>query len=383
MIVLRDAWFIARKDVQYLLRRRETMVWTFVMPVLFFYFIGTITGNFGGGGKRQDSLAVVAHADAGFLLDQLEMRLREQDYAITAVDPGDDEQIGSFSRRLFVPRGFTASVLAGEQVTLRLLRRGQGLGADYDRIRVGRAVYTLLADIVVTGEEGEALSAKTLERLNATPRALTLEVSPAGERKKIPTGFEQAIPGTMVMFTLLVLLTSGAVLLVGERKEGLLRRLASTPIEKRSVVLGKWGGRMALGMVQIGFAMVAGTLMFGMDWGPNLPMVLVALFVYAGLVAGLGILLGSLARTEGQVIGLGVVSANVLAALGGCWWPIEVTPAWMQSTSVFLPTGLAMNILHRLVSFGAPPTSVIPQVLIMAAAGLVVGWLAVRAFRYQ
>ena len=37
----RDAWFIARSDVRYLLMKRETILWTFVMPIIFFYFIGT------------------------------------------------------------------------------------------------------------------------------------------------------------------------------------------------------------------------------------------------------------------------------------------------------------------------------------------------------
>ena len=44
------------------------------------------------------------------------------------------------------------------------------------------------------------------------------------------------------MFTLLVLLSSGAAQLVVEREQGLLRRLASTPIPRGSVVLGKWAG---------------------------------------------------------------------------------------------------------------------------------------------
>ena len=55
------------------------------------------------------------------------------------------------------------------------------------------------------------------------PRALTLSVTSAGKRLVPPIGFAQAVPGTMVMFTMLVLLTSGAVTLVVEREQGLLR----------------------------------------------------------------------------------------------------------------------------------------------------------------
>ena len=68
-------------------------------------------------------------------------------------------------------------------------------------------------------------------------------------------GLDQSIPGMMVMFTLLVLLTSGASTLVQERNEGLLKRLASTPISRGELVGGKWIGKMILGAVQITFAM--------------------------------------------------------------------------------------------------------------------------------
>ncbi|MFQ5527063.1 MAG: ABC transporter permease [Thermoanaerobaculia bacterium] len=380
--MLAKAWFIARKDVQYMLRRWETVLWTFVMPIIFFYFIGTITAGFGPGpGSGKTSIALNVPADSGLLADQLVRRLEDQDYDVHRFE--DPFQLADYRRRLTIPAGLTASVLSRESAELQMVRSGDGIGADYDDFRVGRAVYSLLADLIVVSQEGREPKAEAFEALNMAPRALTLEVAQAGERKRIPTGFEQAIPGTMVMFTLLVLLTSGAVLLVIERQEGLLRRLASTPISRGTVVLGKWGGRMALAIVQIGFAMIAGTLFFKVHWGPHLAMVLLVLFAYASLTAGLGILLGSLARTEGQAVGLGVLSANVLAALGGCWWPIEITPEWMQKFAVFLPTGATMDALHQLVSFAAPAGRAVSHVLALLAAALLVGWLSSRVFRYQ
>jgi len=219
--------------------------------------------------------------------------------------------------------------------------------------------------------------------LNEMPRALQLEVKPAGARKRIPTGFEQAIPGIMVMFTLMVMATSGSILLLLERKAGLLRRLASTPISRRSIVVGKCSGKLALGIVQIGFAMLAGTFLFKMDWGPDLPAVIAVMIVYGAMMAALGVVLGSVAQSPGQAIAIGVISTNVLAALGGCWWPIEVAPEWMQTLQLFLPTGWAMNALHKLISFGAGAASVVPHLLGMAAATLVLVGVSVKVFRFE
>ena len=187
----------------------------------------------------------------------------------------------------------------------------------------------------------------------------------------------------MVMFTMLVLLTSGAVTLVVERDQGLLKRLASAPFSRGSVVLGKWGARMMLGMVQIVFAMIAGTVLFKMRWGAALPMVVVVMAGWAAFSAGLAVLVANLTRTPAQTAGLGVLSTQLLAALGGCWWPIEITPPWMQKLALAIPTGWAMDALHKLVNFGDAPSAALPHVIALAVGALVLGWIGTRVFKYQ
>ena len=108
-----------------------------------------------------------------------------------------------------------------------------------------------------------------------------------------------------------------------------------------------------------------------------------ALVGWGGLCASLALLLGSLVQNPGQAVGIGVLASNALAALGGCWWPIEITPPWMQTLAMFLPTGWAMDAMHRLISFRAGWASAVPHVLAMFAAATVVGWFAARRFRYQ
>lgn len=380
--MLRAAWFIARKDVQYMLREKETLLWTFIMPIIFFFFIGTISGGFAGDDRpdRPDPLVLTLSPQAGFLADHLATRLEGAGYRFVSPDSVTAE---SNVTRLDIPAAFTDSVLAGHPVTLAVTRKSGGLGADYDQVRVQRAVFAVLGDLVGLAARDEEPTPAALTEAAAVPRHVELRVERAGHRLEIPTGFSQAVPGTMVMFTLFVLLTSGSVLIVIERKQGLLRRLASSPVSRGSVVLGKWGGRLALGLIQIAFAMIVGSVLFHVDWGPNLGALLLVLLAYAGLIAAIGMLLGNFARTEGQAVGIGVLAGNVISALGGCWWPIEVTPLWMQKLSLFLPTGIAMDALHKLVNFGAGPETVIPHIAVMAVAAAAAGWLAARVFRFQ
>ena len=395
--MFRDVRFIAKHDLTTTLRARETIMWVFVMPILFFYFIGTVTSGFGGEEGKRDALALKVGENAGFLADVLASRLAEEDYDVDRAP--SDSAFAAARRRMIIPVAFTDSVLAGHPVKLRYEHKSEGVVADQEQVRMARAVYGVLADLVVTKVRATADSAAAapyvasappapptaddFAKLHAMPRAISLDVKAAGKRHEIPHGFQQAVPGILVMFTLMVMTTSGAILVVIERRRGLLRRLACAPIERRAVVGGKWLGKLAVGIVQIAFGMLAGTVLFHVDWGSDLPTVVLVMLVYGALMAALGLVLGSVARTEAQASSIGVISSNVLGALGGCWWPVEVAPKWMQKLSLFLPTGWAMDALHKLVSFEAGPASVLPHLVGMSIATVVMLAVASRVFRYQ
>ncbi len=83
----------------------------------------------------------------------------------------------------------------------------------------------------------------------------------------------------------------------------------------------------------------------------------------------------------GQAVG--VISTNLLAALGGCWWPVEITPPWAQRLTMLLPTGWAMDALHRLMSFGDSPVAVLPHIAALTVAAIAAGWVIARGFRFQ
>ena len=383
---MRNALFIAWHDLRHQMRQGATLVWVFIMPSVFFYFIGTVTGGFSGAISGGAGTPIVVAAQApGFLQQQIDVRLRDNAFepewreAVVADAEGKMPQ-----RVLTFDANLSDQVLAGNAVTARFDTRASALSRDYEVIRIQRSLYTALADIVTAdARNAGALSAAALVELNNEARVWQLDVAAAGERLVIPSGFQQAIPGILVMFTLLVLLTSGAAMLVVERRQGLLRRLAYAPMSRVEVVAGKWGGRMVLALLQVGTAVLIGTYLFDMQWGPDISMIIVVLASWAAFCASAGLMLGSLAKTEGQASGLGVLVANVLAALGGCWWPIEVVPAWMQKLALFLPSGWAMNGMHKLVSFGAPSLSVDPNVAAIQAGALIQGALATRYFRYE
>jgi ABC-2 type transport system permease protein len=372
--MLKDVFFLISRDLSHLLRRREALLWTFIMPMIFFYFIGSISGGFGRM-DAADLIAVSISPDAGFLAGELTHRLEQRNFRVI-----DDE---NYFRLIRIPAGFTDSVLAGKPVKLDYIRHGSGIDSDYEETRIRRAVFGLSSDVIAIQAKGLTPSAQAFADLASGPHEIALIVSSAGKRKVAPIGFEQAVPGMLVMFTMLVLLNVGGVTILTERRLGILRRLASAPMSRGAVVAGKWGARVSLGLIQIVVAMITGTLLFRVHWGDHIVAIFLVLAAYAGMIALFGLLVGNAARSDGQVIGLGVVLSNVLAALGGCWWPIEITPPWAQKLALVFPTGWAMDALHKLMNFGDSPIAVLPHIAAFLGVGLIAAWVLARKFRFE
>jgi len=61
---MKNILFIAWQDVRNQLRQGSTLLWVFVMPPIFFFFIGTVTGGFSSGlsGGQGTPLTVVAES---------------------------------------------------------------------------------------------------------------------------------------------------------------------------------------------------------------------------------------------------------------------------------------------------------------------------------
>jgi ABC-2 type transport system permease protein len=408
--MLQDAIHLCLADLRHLLRSRETILWVFVMPFVFFYFIGTITGgqSIGGSGSSaptpiaivlptgQDGVeypqidggAETTIADTGgFVIHELARRLEAENFAVRY--RSGIEAASQSGRQLKLP-ALTANVktssdalLEGQAIKPSYRHTRDGMGASLDEIRLQKAIWGLIADLAVFTIEDTTPSPAGFATLAQMDRSLKLDVKTAGKRQDPPVGFAQTVPGTMIMFTMMILLTSGSILLVTERRAGLLRRLASAPISRSSIILGKWASRVALGLVQITFAMIVGMFVFGVDWGSALPMVSVVLLAWACFNASLGLLLANLVANENQMSALAVISSLVLAALGGCWWPIEITPGWMQDLAGFLPTGWAMSSMHQLVHFGNGAEAVLPQLGLLITGTILMGAAAAKRFRFE
>lgn len=375
---MKFVWTIGCNDLRIFLRNRASWVWLFVMPLAFVFFMGFANRGPGGPATPRPPV-VVENADAGILGAQFLALLGDQGLQVLA-----PTNAGEARRGIRIPADFTDTVVAGRQgkVTFQTLPGSENAASALVEIRVARALIALNSLLLehATTHPGLRPTPEALEALRAQPDPVVLRSSHAG-RRPIPTGFGFSLPGVLVMYLLMNLLIFGATSLTWERRSGVLRRIVTHPVTRLQLLAGKLFGLLLLAAVQITFLLVCGHFLFGVNLGDHFLGILAALLVYAWVCASFGLLAGSVVRGEDKVVGLCVLASMVMSALGGCWWPLEIVPAWVQRLAHAFPTAWAMDALHQLITFGAGLDAAAPALGILALFGILANTLALRLFR--
>src|SRR5947199_8804596 len=129
--------------------------------------------------------------------------------------------------------------------------------------------------------------------------------------------------------------------------------------------------------------LVASMLLMHFHLGSQFIPVLVVLLVYAWAEGSFGVLIGSVISRDDKIVGICVLSSMIMAALGGCWWPLEIVPEKVRMLGHIAPPAWAMDALHQLISFGGSWREVAPALLILAAFAAAACALPIRFFRAE
>ncbi len=246
------------------------------------------------------------------------------------------------------------------------------------------------AGIVTTPGEEQAFFGDVLrETLAATeqPPAVPEVRWPEGvavtETRAMATSVEQASAGQIVTWVQITLLGAAEVL-VSERLGGTLRRLLVMPVDRTAVLGGKLLARLVLGLVQMSLLLVVGGLLFGVGWGRHPLGVAIVSVAFALATVSLGILLSTLVQTQGQASSVVIGLSMALAALGGAWFPLEVTPQLYRQVVQILPSTWAMRAYTDLLARNASVVQILPHTgILLGFAALFTCLGTLRFRRYQ
>ncbi|PJA73405.1 hypothetical protein CO151_13670 [bacterium CG_4_9_14_3_um_filter_65_15] len=388
---MRRIWHLALHDTRLFLVARENLFFMFLMPVMFMLFFSVV---FRGNGPTDVSISLqVVDRDSGFLSRAFVKQLESGRFDVVAVAPAAADST-AYIRRLIIPVGFTDSVLAHRPVDVALTKKSDS-NLEYDaaaEVRLRQVQARFLGALARWNQEAvseiSVADQEALLALIAEQPRLTVAAEFAGSGRPVPSGAGQSIPGMLAMFMVMTVAIGGSESLTREKLGGTLARLATTTYSTGEILGGKLLHLVLVGMVQAMVLMAAGQAigrlgLFGIDfsWGPRYWVVLVGLVPYAFAVGGVTLLLGGLFRTTQQAESLGWMVGMVFAALGGCWWPLEIMPRGAQILGGFFPTFWAMKALHAVVTFGRGLDGILLPMAVLAGFGALFAWLGARTMK--
>jgi ABC-2 type transport system permease protein len=417
---MKRSWFpvtlsVARKDCKILLKDRGTLIYLFVLPLLFILALGGATGV-ESTPKEKAILLPVVNLDAGSeasqtLLDALnrgggiQCELYDEAKAKALLDRG------KITRLLTIPANYEVDLQSGHAVTLHLVNASDasvtkseavhrvvaGVAADLSLQSQLISSFRQMADMQAgVSPEQQAFTTEIIveqaqsqfERSRTEPLLGLQEIWPEhlleqDEQELNPLNVY--VPGFAVLFIFLTAQTT-AQSIYEEKKTGSFRRLLAAPIDKLTILVGKMAPNFVTSLIQIVVLFGAGVYLFpligldGMALGNDpLALVLVCLVVLL-CSASLGVLIAGIARTEAQISAL----SQVLL------WIFGFAAIWLDKFALTSPFGIVSKVIPHTWANGAfldlfvrghGLTDIVPSILVLL--GFTLAFFAVGLWRFD
>jgi ABC-2 type transport system permease protein len=216
-----------------------------------------------------------------------------------------------------------------------------------------------------------------------TTATISYAETPGGRPYKMIDFF---LPG-MIGFSLIGSAVFGVAFVFFSLRETLvLKRLYSTPIRKKYIILGESFSRVVFQLMTVVVLVLFGKYAYGFtlahEWFTFFDILFLS-FLALLVFMGFGFLISSVAKNQHVI----PIYANLFMFpqyfLSGTFFPKEALPEFMQPLIRFLPL-TAVNDAMRNVAFeGASLTSCWQEILILAGWGILVYAVTIRVFRWE
>jgi ABC-2 type transport system permease protein len=398
---------IALKDMLQVLREKSVALFQVAMPVAFTFFMALAYWGAAQPADPRLALGWVNQDAGGLLVEELRAVLAGSgNFRLVELQAGQAEEAarqvsgGELAGALVIPTGFSQQALAGGSPQMVLVTDPMSGDGQTVLEAIRTAVTRLMSAAQIAYlhtqglQPGKVQPAAETEATFKEAAALWRQVTQGGPKVviekaqgKSSAGFDlqgnpynQSSPGMLVMFAVFGLINSANVIVL-ERKNRTLERMLTASLSRAEIIGGHLLATFAISFIQQLLLVVFGQLVLQVNYfreplGALLVMTAVALWA-----AGLGLLIGVVARSEERVILLAMVAMFLFSALGGAWFPLEGAGQAFTVVGRLTPTAWAMTGFQNILIRGLDATSVLlPTVIILAWAAAFFG-LAVWRFK--
>lgn len=330
---------IAFVDIKIMVKDKFFFFWTLLFPLFFILIFGNLYKN---GQSVTTSELTVINRDKGKWGTYFIEKIRAKDISLKLLKKEPEE----YNRILIIPEDFSKKIEEKKAQELLFKKKESASMEAAKRIetKIFQAIVKVVTELILHPDTKTFFKNKSLFKNIVEIKSKF----PEKAIKEIPSGFNQVIPGTIVQFIIMMVLIYGGIQVMTDRNRGILSRILFSSASIGELWAGKFFGRFIMAIFQALILILAGKLFFHLNLGNNFLSFLIIIF-FSTAIASMSIFIGSVLNKEDLIIGVSVLAANMFAALGGCWWPIEVVPQTFRTIGMISPAYWAMDAFHKVI----------------------------------
>lgn len=362
-VILRFSQMLTRS----FFRDKVALFFTFVFPLIFLLVFGSLNRN--NKGPSYD-LAIINQSNSQF--------------AKTFVEETKKSPVVKYKSNVTTLDQAKQQMSQGRLDTILLLPTGFGQ-PNSQHIPTGRAVVYYDPGNAQTGQSFAILLDGMLRKADEqlTQRQPLFGVEGKSTDTKGLQPFDFIFAG-LIGFSILSLGFFGPTnSLPSMKKEGILRRLRTTPLRTSQFILANTLNYLIVGLVSVAVLFVAGMVVFKFHMQGDYVSFVVLAMMGIVMMFGFGLAIGGWAKNENQAAPLANILAFPMMFLSGTFFPRYLMPAWLEKASGFLPLTPLIDSFRHVLTEGQTLLKLGPELALIAAWTLLIYIIAFRVFRWE
>jgi ABC transporter, permease protein len=199
------------------------------------------------------------------------------------------------------------------------------------------------------------------------------EISPKSiDEKIIPNSVQHNVPA-WALFAIFFIVIPLSTNIIKEKTQGTGLRVFTSPQPYSLFLTGKIMVYIVVSLIQFVLMLLVGLYIFPLMGLPSLVVtgkitLLAVMAAASGLSAiALGVLLGTLAKTQEQAAPLGATITVILAAIGGVWIPVFAMPHTMQTIAKISPMNWGLQGFYDILLRDGGCSAIAPEIGLLLA----------------
>ncbi|PYI54446.1 ABC transporter permease [Paenibacillus flagellatus] len=251
---------------------------------------------------------------------------------------------------VIVPESFGERSMRGETPEVELIQRRMDETTFVLKLRLEQSVR----DVAQAAGYAKASGLAGTELKQAIERIVRQQEKEQVSVKK--TDFNLSVnpavaTATGMLFLFMLGLVNNSVsAVVDDRENKTMSRMYTAPVRAIEIAFGNFAGSFAVGTLQTIIVLLFSRYVLRFDYGVGFwaHFLVIECFLLAAM--GIGCAIAGMVKNPNHLSSINSLVVVPTCMLGGCFWPVEITPDFMQKLSLVVPQRWAIDALQRLAA---------------------------------